>query len=75
MTAEDAPKISDAIMSALLQMFSSTTGKSGGVQEDALMAVSMLVEGISYFWFVTVLQSACFHTSTLTVSNVRISLH
>lgn len=46
MTAEDAPKISDAIMSALLQMFSSTTGKSGGVQEDALMAVSMLVEGI-----------------------------
>ncbi|KAG8178707.1 hypothetical protein JTE90_011632 [Oedothorax gibbosus] len=44
MTPEDAPKISDAIMSALLQMFSSTTGKSGGVQEDALMAVSMLVE-------------------------------
>ncbi|GIY74129.1 importin subunit beta-1 [Caerostris darwini] len=43
MTPEDAPKISDAIMAALLQMFSST-GKSGGVQEDALMAVSMLVE-------------------------------
>ncbi|XP_042897818.1 importin subunit beta-1 isoform X1 [Parasteatoda tepidariorum] len=44
MTEEDAPKISDAIMTALLQMFSSSSGKSGGVQEDALMAVSMLVE-------------------------------
>ncbi|XP_035206788.1 importin subunit beta-1-like isoform X2 [Stegodyphus dumicola] len=44
MTPEDAPKISDAIMAALLQMFSSSSGKSGGVQEDALMAVSMLVE-------------------------------
>ncbi|CAL1266262.1 unnamed protein product [Larinioides sclopetarius] len=44
MTPEDAPKISDAIMSALLQMFSSSSCKSGGVQEDALMAVSMLVE-------------------------------
>lgn len=39
---EDAPKISDAIMTALLTMFSSY--KSGGVQEDALMAVSTLVE-------------------------------
>lgn len=44
MTSEDAPKISDAIMHALLQMFSSSNCKSGGVQEDALMAVSMLVE-------------------------------
>ncbi|XP_013779228.1 importin subunit beta-1-like isoform X1 [Limulus polyphemus] len=44
MTPEDAPKISDAIMTALLQMFSSSSCKSGGVQEDALMAVSTLVE-------------------------------
>lgn len=44
MTSEDAPKISDAIMTALLQMFNSTSCKSGGVQEDALMAVSTLVE-------------------------------
>lgn len=44
-TPEDAPQISDAIMTALLQMFASnTSGKSGGVQEDALMAVSTLVE-------------------------------
>ena len=43
MTPEDAPKISDAIMTALLQMFNSS-GKSGGVQEDALMAVGTLVE-------------------------------
>ncbi len=41
----DAPLISDAIMQALLQMFeSSVNNKSGGVQEDALMAVSTLVE-------------------------------
>uniref|UniRef100_A0A2P2HWX4 Importin subunit beta-1-like n=1 Tax=Hirondellea gigas TaxID=1518452 RepID=A0A2P2HWX4_9CRUS len=44
-TKEDAPMISDAIMSALIQMFqSSAQGKSGGVQEDALLAVSTLVE-------------------------------
>lgn len=41
---EDAPKISDAIMTALLRMFSSNSGKVGGVQEDALIAVSTLVD-------------------------------
>lgn len=41
---EDAPQISDAIMTALLTMFSSSAGKSGGVQEDAFLAVSTLVE-------------------------------
>lgn len=41
---DDAPKISDSIMTALLTMFNSTAGKSGGVQEDALMAVSTLVD-------------------------------
>ncbi|KAL5279085.1 KPNB1 family protein [Megaselia abdita] len=39
---EDAPKISDAIMTALLTMFDSS--KAGGVQEDALIAVSTLVD-------------------------------
>jgi len=40
-----APAISDPIMTALLQMFqSSTQTRSGGVQEDALMAVATLVE-------------------------------
>ena len=43
-TPEDAPQISDAIMTALLSMFSSNSCKVGGVQEDALMAVSTLVE-------------------------------
>lgn len=42
--ANDAPQISDAIMTALLTMFSSSSGKVGGVQEDALMAVSTLVD-------------------------------
>ncbi|XP_073825652.1 importin subunit beta Fs(2)Ket [Musca autumnalis] len=41
---DDAPQISDAIMTALLTMFSSSSGKSGGVQEDAFLAVSTLVE-------------------------------
>lgn len=45
-TPEDAPTISDAIMNALLSMFNSNSGKVGGVQEDALMAVSTLVEGL-----------------------------
>lgn len=41
----DAPLISDHIMRALLQMLqSSASNKTGGVQEDALMAVSTLVE-------------------------------
>ncbi|XP_038219337.1 importin subunit beta-1 isoform X1 [Zerene cesonia] len=44
MTPEDAPQISDAIMTALLTMFAGNAGKAGGVQEDALMAVSTLVE-------------------------------
>lgn len=43
---EDAPKISDAIMTALLQMFTASAGpnRAGGVQEDALMAVATLTE-------------------------------
>lgn len=41
---EDAPNISDTIMSALLTMFNSSSGRAGGVQEDALMAVSNLVD-------------------------------
>lgn len=41
---DDAPQISDAIMTALLTMFNSSAGSVGGVQEDALMAVSTLVD-------------------------------
>ena len=45
MESEHAPQISDTIMAALLQMFqSSVNNKTGGVQEDALMAVGTLVE-------------------------------
>lgn len=40
---EDAPHISDVIMTSLLSMFNSNSCKEG-VQEDALMAVSTLVE-------------------------------
>ncbi|EDW46374.1 importin subunit beta [Drosophila sechellia] len=41
---QDAPQISDAIMTALLTMFTSSAGKSGVVQEEAFLAVSTLVE-------------------------------
>ncbi|XP_014251654.1 importin subunit beta-1 isoform X2 [Cimex lectularius] len=44
MTLEDAPKISDAIMNALLLVFNSNSIKFGSVQEDALMTVSTLVQ-------------------------------
>ena len=43
-TPQDAPKISDAVMEALLQMLNGPGGRSGGVQEDALMAISTLTE-------------------------------
>ncbi|XP_781574.3 importin subunit beta-1 [Strongylocentrotus purpuratus] len=46
MKPDDANKISDNVMNALLQMFDNTSGKSGGVQEDALLAVGTLVEVI-----------------------------
>ena len=45
MTPEDAPQISDPIMSALLAMLTTHSNKPGGVHEDALLATSTLVEG------------------------------
>ena len=50
MSPTDAPKISDQIMTALLHMFENTSGKSGNVQEDALVAVSTLCEGKLIFF-------------------------
>ena len=56
----DAPMISDSIMRALLQMFqSSVNNKTGGVQEDALMAVSTLVEVLGK-WSICILIKYCF---------------
>ena len=46
MKPEDAPVISDNIMQGLLQIMNRCVGREGGgVMEDALMAVSTLVEG------------------------------
>lgn len=42
MTPEDAPQISDAVMSALVSMMN--LQRTSGVQEDALMAVGTLIE-------------------------------
>lgn len=44
MSGEDVEKIADAIMNALLVMLS--TSKDSGLQEDALMAISPLIENI-----------------------------
>jgi hypothetical protein len=49
MHPNDAPLISDPIMQALLQMLKTNTGKASAVQEDALVAIGTLVEGIFYF--------------------------
>ncbi|XP_070570539.1 importin subunit beta-1-like isoform X1 [Ptychodera flava] len=46
MEVSDALQISDTVMTVLLQMFNSSSGRSGGVQEDALMAVGTLIEVI-----------------------------
>ncbi|XP_077866996.1 importin subunit beta-1-like [Saccoglossus kowalevskii] len=46
MELQDALQISDTVMTVLLQMFNSSSGRAGGVQEDALMAVGTLVEVI-----------------------------
>ncbi|XP_077300767.1 importin subunit beta Fs(2)Ket isoform X2 [Arctopsyche grandis] len=46
-TPEDAPKISDAVMGALLTMLSSSSGKEGGIQEDALMTAGYLAEALN----------------------------
>ena len=46
MTHEDAIQIANPIMTALLQMFNSSEGQLGGVQEDVLMAVGTFVEGV-----------------------------
>ena len=61
MTPEDAPQISDQIMTALLSMFQNTSGKSSSVQEDALVAVSTLCEGQCVFWLLPfrLLRSQC----------------
>lgn len=54
---EDAPQISDAIMGALLHMLSTSSGKAGGVQEDALLAVSTLIEGRKHKFHVLLFHS------------------
>ena len=45
MKPQDAAANSDEIMLLLLEMFKSGNMRAGGVQEDALLAVSSLVEG------------------------------
>jgi hypothetical protein len=50
MRPEDTPVIGGAIMQGLLQIMNRCSGKeSGGVMEDALMAVSTLIEGACVF--------------------------
>ena len=37
--------MADVVMQSLLMMFQSRSGQTGGVQEDAIMTVGVLVEG------------------------------
>ena len=46
MHPNDAPLISDPIMQSLLQMLKTSSGKTSAVQEDALVAIGTLVEGM-----------------------------
>ena len=41
----DAKGIADTVMTSLILMFRSSLGQTGGVQEDAIMTVGVLVEG------------------------------
>ena len=54
MHPNDAPVISDPVMQALLQMLKTNSDKASGVQEDALMAVGTLIEGLTTFKTVVV---------------------
>ncbi|MCP4485767.1 MAG: hypothetical protein GY820_00295 [Gammaproteobacteria bacterium] len=46
MKTDDAPMISDMVMGGLLQIMQRSSDKeAGGVMEDALLAVSTLIEG------------------------------
>lgn len=72
-TPEDAPQISDTIMQSLLQMLHSSTnidpvaqgaGSGGGVQEDAMLAISALVEklGVSFAKYMEVFKPILIQT-------------
>lgn len=45
--SEDALQISDMVMRAIYLMLNSKSAQAGGVQEDAIMTVGVLVEGWS----------------------------
>ncbi len=44
-SSEDAKQISDMVMRAIYLMLNSKSAQTGGVQEDAIMTVGVLVEG------------------------------
>ncbi len=47
----DVLAISDSVVQALLVMFQASAGQAGGVQEDAIMTVGVLVEGLDSVLF------------------------
>ena len=46
-SSDDAKQISDMVMRAIYLMLNSKSAQAGGVQEDAIMTVGVLVEGKS----------------------------
>lgn len=45
LTKQDALLIADVVVSTLLSMLNTTSGRVSGVQEDALMTAGALIEG------------------------------
>ena len=45
MSEADVIQVSDTVMQTLLLMLSTTSGQIGGVQEDAILTIGVLVEG------------------------------
>ena len=45
MSEADVMQVSDTVMQTLLLMLSTTSGQIGGVQEDAILTIGVLVEG------------------------------
>lgn len=45
LSRQDALLLSDTVVSTLLIMLGTSSGRTGGVQEDALMTAGALIEG------------------------------
>ena len=59
--SDDARQISDMVMRAIYLMLNSKSAQTGGVQEDAIMTVGVLVECESHDWTPEILNLSLIH--------------